>query len=117
MTPVEAPAPGSTGAPPAGELAERVAETAVRCRGVARLATDGPERVVTYRPGAPLRGVAVHDDELVVCVVATLERPVFETADEVAAAVAPLADGRSVHVIVGDIVTAAGGADAVDGQN
>ncbi|KAB2347008.1 hypothetical protein [Actinomadura rudentiformis] len=104
MTSVEAPASGSAGSPADGELAERVAAAAVRCPGVAGLCANEPENVVTYRRGAPLRGVAVHDDEVVVCVVTTLERPVFRTAETVAATVAPLVGGRSVHVIVGDVI-------------
>ncbi|MFI0446740.1 hypothetical protein [Actinomadura sp. 6N118] len=109
MTSVEAPASGSTGTPGDGELAERVAAAAVRCPGVVDLCANEPGNnewgnIVTYRRGSPLRGVAVHDDEVVVCLVTTLERPVFQTAEAVAATIAPLAGERSVHVIVGDVV-------------
>ncbi|MFG2007208.1 hypothetical protein ACGFNU_49465 [Spirillospora sp. NPDC048911] len=112
MTAAEAPPIDSPGSQAAGEFAEHVAAAAVRCPGVAGLSADGPGDVVTYRRGSPLRGVAVRDDEIVVCVVATLERPVYETAEAVAAAVAPLAGERSVHVIVGDVVAGADAGDA-----
>lgn len=114
MTSAAAPASGSAGSPSDEELAERVAGAAVRCPGVVGLCANVPGTVVTYRRGSPLRGVAVHDDEVVVCVVTTLERPVFKTAEVVAATVAPLVGERSVHVIVGDVV--ADGADADDEQ-
>ncbi|MEU5879919.1 hypothetical protein [Spirillospora sp. NPDC047279] len=96
-------------APSAGDLAERIAAAAAGCDGVVRL--SAAEATVTYRRGLPLRGVAVHGDEIAVGVVVTLDRPVTETADAVAAAVAPLAGDRPVHVIVGDVVAGEGGED------
>jgi hypothetical protein len=95
------------------EFAARIAERARACPGVAGL-TAGPwGRVVTYRPGPPLPGVAVHDDEVQVSVVALVDRPVTETAEAVGAAIAALAGGREVHVIVADVTDAAG--DTRDG--
>ncbi|WP_103936667.1 hypothetical protein [Thermomonospora echinospora] len=93
------------------EFATRIAERVRACPGVADL-TAGPwGHVVTYRPGPPLQGVAVYDDEVRVSLVALADRPLTETAEAVGAAVAPLAGGRRVHVIVADVVAdvAAGG--------
>lgn len=96
------------------EFAERIAERARGCPGVADLVAGPWGQAVTYRPGAPLQGVAVHDDEVQVSVVALTDRPVTETAEAVGAAVAPLAGGRPVHVFVADLAEAAG--DARDGD-
>ncbi|HEX2315908.1 MAG TPA: hypothetical protein VHJ17_19335 [Thermomonospora sp.] len=90
------------------EFAERIAETAAACPGVAELSAGPWGHVVTYRPGLPLRGVAVREDEVQVGVVALPDRPVTETAETVGAAVAPLAGGRDVHVIVTDLADAPG---------
>ncbi|KAB2370826.1 hypothetical protein F9B16_34075 [Actinomadura montaniterrae] len=84
-------------------MVERVAEAASGCRSVAGL-TSGPRaRIMTYRAGRPLAGVAVRDAEIEVGVVARVERPLPETAEDVRRAVRPLAGDRPVHVLIGDI--------------
>ncbi|MBW8483805.1 hypothetical protein K1Y72_15565 [Actinomadura sp. PM05-2] len=81
--------------------------------------TAGPRgRVVTYRVGAPVTGVAVRDGRVEVGVVARFGRPLAEIGDAVRTAAAPLAEGREVDVLIGDIAGPADddGADgAADG--
>jgi hypothetical protein len=91
----------------ADDLAERIAAAATGCAGVQELSADGG-KYVTYRAGLPVRGVVVGDEEITVCVVAATDRPVLETAEDVGAAVAPLAEGRPVHVVVADVVPGVG---------
>ncbi|WP_329522116.1 hypothetical protein [Spirillospora sp. NBC_01491] len=87
----------------AAELAERIAGTVEDLPDVAGL-TAGPHvRVVTYRVGMPVTGVAVRDDEVEVGVVVRVGTPVTGVADAVRTAVTPLAGGRPVHVLIGDI--------------
>ncbi|MWA03963.1 hypothetical protein F8568_026975 [Actinomadura sp. LD22] len=89
-------------------MVERVAEAVAGCRSVAGLTAGPRARIMTYRAGRPLAGVAVRDAEIEVGVVARVERPLPETARDVRRAVRPLAGGRPVHVLIGDI--AEGGA-------
>ncbi|MBO2446411.1 hypothetical protein J4573_04875 [Actinomadura barringtoniae] len=84
------------------DLSDRIAAAAQACTGVEGLSAEGG-KYVTYRAGTPVRGVVVGDGEITVCVVAATDRPVLETAEDVGAAVAPLADGRPVHVVVADV--------------
>ncbi|MER6809000.1 hypothetical protein ABT299_06965 [Spirillospora sp. NPDC000708] len=91
-----------------GRLVERVAEAVTGCRSVAGLTAGPRARIMTYRAGRPLAGVAVRDAEIEVGVVALVERPLPETAEDVRRAVRPLAGDRPVHVLIGDI--AEGGA-------
>ena len=88
------------------DLAERIAAAAEACEGVEGLSAGGGQ-YVTYRAGLPVRGVLVGDDEITVCVVAAIDRPGLETAEDVGAAVAPLAGGRPVHVVVADLAPGA----------
>ncbi|REE98658.1 hypothetical protein [Thermomonospora umbrina] len=96
------------------ELAERIAETAADCPGVVELSAGPWGHVVTYRPGLPLRGVAMRDDEVQVSIVVRPDRPVTETAQAVGAAVAPLAGGRDVNVIIADLADPADPTDGAD---
>ncbi|MGI5322942.1 hypothetical protein [Actinomadura nitritigenes] len=91
-----------------GRLVDRVAEAVSSCRSVAGLTAGPRARIMTYRAGRPLAGVAVRDAEIEVGVVALVERPLPETAEDVRRAVRPLAGDRPVHVLIGDI--AEGGA-------
>ncbi|GAA0209728.1 hypothetical protein GCM10009527_002050 [Actinomadura nitritigenes] len=91
-----------------GRLVERVAEAVAGCRSVAGLTAGPRARIMTYRAGRPFAGVAVRDAEIEVGVVALVERPLPETAEDVRRAVRPLAGDRPVHVLIGDI--AEGGA-------
>ncbi|WP_245641858.1 hypothetical protein [Nonomuraea candida] len=91
-------APGSGGE--AGVMAER----ALGCDGVAGLSGGPFGTVATYLPGERLTGVSVGEREVEIAIVATLDRPLPETADAVRRAVADLAGERRVNVRVDDIV-------------
>ncbi|MGK5550409.1 hypothetical protein ACSNOI_02280 [Actinomadura kijaniata] len=98
-------ATGRTGPSPLdrAERAERVAAAATGVDGVAGL-TAGPRgRLVTYRVGAPVAGVAFRDADVEIGLVAEYGRVLPELADAVRAAVLPLAGGRPVHVLVADL--------------
>ncbi|MEV4565778.1 hypothetical protein AB0K12_18625 [Nonomuraea sp. NPDC049419] len=93
-------------APEAGEeeTARDLAERVRACDGVVRLSGGSFGTVATYLPGERLVGVSVRERAVEVAIVATLGRPLPETADEVRRAVADLAGDRPVHVRVDDIV-------------
>ncbi|MBE1531016.1 hypothetical protein [Actinomadura algeriensis] len=92
---------------PAEALAARIAERVLACDGVAGL-TAGPHgRVATYRAGPPFAGVAVRDGVVEVGVVARYGRPLPLVAEDVRGAVRPLSEGRSVDVLIGDVLTGA----------
>lgn len=85
-----------------GLLADRIAETVAGCPAVADLAA-GP--VATYLPGRIVRGVAVHDDDVRIAVIARYGPPLAEVAAQVRSAVAPLAPGSRLDVQIDDIQT------------
>jgi hypothetical protein len=87
------------------EFAARIAEAVLGCPGVTDLSAGPLGRVVSYRPGEPLKGVTVGDDEIEVSVVVAASQPVTRTAAAVRDAVLPLAGERAVHVIVADLAT------------
>ncbi|MGW0806981.1 hypothetical protein [Nonomuraea sp. NPDC002799] len=62
--------------------------------------------MATYLPGERLLGVSVSGSAVDISVVATLERPLLETADEVRRAVTDLAGDRPVNVRIDDIALA-----------
>ncbi|MEO3870517.1 hypothetical protein ABGB18_17015 [Nonomuraea sp. B12E4] len=84
----------------AGGIAERVRG----CPGVAGLSGGPFGTVATYLPGARLSGVSVDERAVEISIVATLDRPLPETADEVRRAVADLVGERRVNVRIDDIV-------------
>jgi hypothetical protein len=59
--------------------------------------------VATYLPGRTVSGVAVRAGEVEVCVVARYGLALPQIAEQVRQAVAPLAPGRVVDVVIGDI--------------
>lgn len=81
-----------------------IADRARGCAGVAGLSGGPFGTVATYLPGERLTGVSVGELVIEVAIVATLARPLPETADEVRRAVADLAGDRPVNVRVDDIV-------------
>lgn len=94
-----------TGAATATESeAQAIAERARACSGVARLSGGPFGTVATYLPGRRLTGVAADEHAVEIAIVATLARPLPETAEEVRRAVADLAGGRLVHVRIHDVV-------------
>ncbi|MEZ7131860.1 hypothetical protein ACBR40_41555 [Nonomuraea sp. AD125B] len=108
------PAPKS-GASPAGsgvddgfgtgpeDEAPAIAERVRSCDGVAGLSSGPFGTVATYLPGRRLTGVSVNDRAVEIAIVATLDRPLLETADEVRRAVTDLAGERLVNVRIDDI--------------
>ncbi|SDJ64555.1 hypothetical protein SAMN05421874_102543 [Nonomuraea maritima] len=95
----------STTPGPTTDEAQAIAERARACSGVARLSGGPFGTVATYLPGRRLTGVSADEHAVEIAIVATLTRPLPETADEVRRAVADLAGGRSVHVRIDDIVS------------
>ncbi|MGW3348408.1 hypothetical protein ACWDA3_34375 [Nonomuraea rubra] len=81
-----------------------IADRALGCRGVARLSGGPFGTVATYLPGERLTGVSADERAVEIAIVATLERPLPQTADEVRGAVADLAGDRPVHVRIDDII-------------
>ncbi|MEV1170057.1 hypothetical protein [Nonomuraea sp. NPDC049784] len=84
--------------------ASAIAERARSCQGVAGLSGGPFGTVATYLPGKRLMGVSVNDRAVEIAIVATLDRPLPETADEVRRAVLDLAGDRQVNVRIHDVV-------------
>ncbi|MEU4830456.1 hypothetical protein [Streptosporangium sp. NPDC023615] len=80
-----------------------MADAVRRCPDVADLSGGPFGTVATYRPGEMMPGVALREDEVEVSVVVRLGRPLPEIAEEVRAAVAPMAGGRPVNVHIGGV--------------
>ena len=86
-----------------GELADRIAAAVTTCPSVAGLGRVPGVPVATYLPGRTVSGVAVRAGEVEVCVVARFGMPLPEVAAQIREAVAPLAPGRLVDVVIADI--------------
>jgi hypothetical protein len=110
--------PGETASPPREEpvaaaerepagreagLAHGIADAVRRCPDVVDLSGGPFGTVATYLPGERVPGVALHEDGIEISVVVRLGRPLPEIADEVRAAVAPLADDLPVNVHIGGL--------------
>ncbi|TFV64135.1 hypothetical protein E4P41_02530 [Geodermatophilus sp. DF01-2] len=85
------------------ETADTIAAAVTACPAVAALHGGGLRRTATYLPGRRVDGVRLADDRIEVSVVAVQGAPVALLADQVRAAVAPLAGGRVVDVHVADL--------------
>ena len=83
--------------------ADAVAAAVAACPAVASLHGGGLRRTATYLPGRLVEGVHVDEDRVRVSVVATQGVPIEVLAEQVRAAVAPLAPGRAVDVHVADL--------------
>ena len=83
-----------------------IGERAVACTGVAGLSGGLIDTVATYLPGERLTGVSADDHEVNIAIVARLDRPLPETAEEVRRAVADLAGDRLVNIRIDDVVPA-----------
>ncbi|MFC9969884.1 hypothetical protein ACFVH6_03160 [Spirillospora sp. NPDC127200] len=94
---------GESAEPTRAEVAERVAAAVRWLPDVADLNAGALNRIVTYRAGAPVSGVAVRDREVEVGVTARYGRPFPEVGEAVRAAVLPLAGDRRVNVEIVDI--------------
>lgn len=93
------------------ELADLIAAVAIKCPAVAGMAEAPGGPVATYLPGRTVSGVAVRAGEVEVCVTARYGLALLEVAEQVRKAVAPLAPGREVDVVIGDIAVAQAGAE------
>ena len=83
--------------------ADAIAAAVTACPAVAALHGGGLRRTATYLPGRLVEGVHVDDDRVRVSVVAAQGVPVAEVAEQIRAAVAPLAPGRAVDVHIADL--------------
>ncbi|WP_344493239.1 hypothetical protein [Nonomuraea monospora] len=88
----------------AGTETRLIADRALACDGVVRLSGGPFGTVATYLPGERLTGVHADERAVEIAIVATLDRPLPQTADEVRGAVADLAGDRPVHVRIDDII-------------
>lgn len=93
-------APGPRDVNELAQLADGIAAAVAGCAGVARL-WQGP--VGTYLPHRVVPGVAVHDGEVSVSVVARYGHRLTAVAEEVRAAVRHAAPGRRIDVVIEDI--------------
>jgi len=82
------------------ELAERVADTAKECAGVADL---GSRSIATYLPGRKVPGVDVEGDNVRIHLVARWGYVLTDVAAEVRRAVSPLVNGRPIDVVIEDV--------------
>jgi len=96
-------------------MAESIAAAATSVPGVARLASGKFGQIATYAPGRKVTGVRFTGDAVEVHVVAEWVDSLPQLADEVRAAVDPLAAGRSISVFVDDITQIEISACSVDG--
>ena len=94
------PAPGRTAADAA--TADAIAAAVAACPAVVSLAGGGPGLIATYLPGRRVDGVRLAPDRVAVSVVGLEGIPVAVLADQVRAAVGPLAPGLPVDVHVAD---------------
>jgi len=86
--------------------ADLVAERVLAVPSVVSLDGGRVRQVATYLPGRRVVGVAWREDACEVSVVVRLsDRPLPEVAEHVRQAVAPVAEGRAVHVLISDVLT------------
>jgi hypothetical protein len=98
----------STGAAPAGAVAEgvdldAVADAARGCPAVDRLCSGAWGGVVSYLPGRQVPGVRVARDHVVVSVRSRWGVPAAELARQVRVVLAPLTGARRIDVVVADV--------------
>ncbi|WP_290862694.1 hypothetical protein [Hamadaea sp.] len=83
---------------------DAIAAAVSRCPGVVDLYGGSPGEVATYLPGRRVAGVRIGDTAIEVQIRTSWGSPVPEVGAVVRAAVAPLAGGRRVDVLVADLV-------------
>lgn len=83
---------------------DAVAAAVTRCRTVAGLSAGPFGAVATYLPGRRVLGVRI-GQTLAVHVVARYGPTITEVGAEIEAAVAPLAAGRPIEIVVEDLAT------------
>lgn len=82
---------------------DAVAAAALACPDVVALTSAGPGALATYLPGRRVFGVRVTAETLEISVVGRYGPTMAELGEQVTAAVAPLAPGRSIVVHVSDL--------------
>jgi hypothetical protein len=85
------------------DVADAIAAAALGCDGVDEMYAGGPVEVATYLPGRRVPGVRIADERVEVQIRVRWGRPIPQIASDVQAAVAPLAAGRQVDVLIGDV--------------
>lgn len=95
--------PGALAPAALAELADQVVKAVTGCPDVVGLAQAPGGPVATYLPGRTISGVALREGEVEVCVNARYGPPLVDVAEQVRRAVAALAPGRQVDVVIGDI--------------
>lgn len=83
---------------------DAIVEAIRRCPGVEDLYAGSPVELATYLPGRRVAGVRVTDSAVEVQIRTRWGRTIPEIGAAVLAAVAPLAGGRPVDVLVADVV-------------
>ncbi|WP_327089866.1 hypothetical protein OIE66_04390 [Nonomuraea sp. NBC_01738] len=83
--------------------ARAIAEKVRGCPGVAGLSGGLFGTVATYLPGERLVGVAVHEEDVEIAIIARLGRPLPALADEIRQAVSGLTGDRLVNVRIDDL--------------
>ncbi|NUO60407.1 MAG: Asp23/Gls24 family envelope stress response protein, partial [Hamadaea sp.] len=82
---------------------DAIVEAVRRCPGVEDLYAGSPVELATYLPGRRVAGVRVTDSAVEVQIRTRWGRTIPEIGAAVLAAVAPLAGGRPVDVLVADV--------------
>lgn len=83
--------------------ADTIAAVVLRCPGVLDLHPGGWRQVATYLPGRRVTGVQADSQRVLVSVVLVNGTPVPGAVAAIRGALAPLAGGRPVDVLVADI--------------
>jgi hypothetical protein len=95
---------------------DAIADAVRRCPGVEDLYAGAPVELATYLPGRRVAGVRVTESAVEVQIRTRWGRTIPEIGATVLAAVAPLAGGRQVDVLVADVVGEPGSEAAAEGS-
>lgn len=95
--------PGTDAVSPLELQVDAIASAALSCPAVAGLDSGGWQQVATYLPGRRVTGVRVDDQRVLVSVVLALGASVQILETQLRAALAPVAGGRRVDVLVADV--------------
>ena len=88
-----------------GVLADAISAAVTRCPAVVTLDEGGTRAVATYLPGRRVAGIRIEEHRVLVSVVLRYGVSIDSLTSQVRAAVAPLAQGRTVDVHVADVQT------------
>lgn len=102
------PTPGGRPIPPAAALVDGINVVAVAaavqgCAGVRELDSGQFGEVASYLPGRQVGGVIVRPRSVLIQVRARWGLPAADLLGQITAAVTPIAGGRRVQVVIGDI--------------